>query len=85
MEYKQCNACESETIISVSAKSSDLNVIQFEDIVLDGSVPFDIGIDGGDYVEFSYCFICGVIQNWKPLDSNVVREIFKTEQKRYED
>jgi hypothetical protein len=33
----------------------------------DGYVPEDLGIGGGDYVQFSYCLDCGQIQGTFPL------------------
>lgn len=34
---------------------------------LNDYVPDDIGIGGGDYVEFSYCLDCGMIQGDFPV------------------
>jgi hypothetical protein len=33
----------------------------------DGYVPNDLGIGGGDYIQFSYCMDCGKIQGSFPL------------------
>lgn len=55
--------CGSSRIIHFSCKSSDRNSIDYEDQTHDGYVPYDLGIGGGDYVEFAYCADCGTIQS----------------------
>ena len=63
-----CKTCKSDRIASVSSKASDLHCVQ---IVggneHDGYLPSDMGIGGGDYVEFSWCLNCGQIQGKFPL------------------
>ena len=57
--------CEHKRTNSVSAKCSDcFNMTMTEDNVQteqSGYVPCDIGIGGGDYIEFNYCLDCGKI------------------------
>ena len=70
-------------ILSISAKSSDLNSISFKDKngnVTEGGdysyVPENIGIGGGDYVEMDIDTETGQILNWKKLtDAQVVKAI----------
>lgn len=70
-------------ILSISAKSSDLNSIKFKDkngkVTEAGDyayVPYNIGIGGGDYVELDIDMQTGQILNWKPVsDAQVVKAI----------
>lgn len=62
----ECDKCKSTTLLACGGKVCDMfwatyiaNGNQYE-----GYVPNDIGIGGGDYIEFSYCLDCGQIQNW---------------------
>ena len=55
--------CGSNRIAYISAKSSDLNFVRVgEESSVEGYVPRDMGIGGGDYVEFDWCLNCGQIQ-----------------------
>lgn len=40
----------------------------------DGYVPTDLGIGGGDYIEFKLNLDTGQIMNWKPLTSITIEE-----------
>lgn len=62
-----CKSCKSDRIVSFSGKSSDCNAVSYKEAEIDGYVPDDIGIGGGDYVEFSFCLECGQIQGKFPL------------------
>ena len=70
-------------ILSISAKSSDLNSISYKDKngkVTEGKdysyVPHNIGIGGGDYVELDIDMETGQILNWKPVsDTKVLKAI----------
>jgi len=48
--------------MSVSAKCSDLFSATLLGASYNGYVPREIGIGGGDFVEFDYCLDCGQIQ-----------------------
>jgi len=63
-----CKNCESERIASVSGKCSDMCSITLGESERNDYVPKDMGIGGGDYLEFSYCLDCGQIQGEFPLD-----------------
>lgn len=63
-----CNSCDSERILGVSAKCSDLCACDFNGFERDGYVPHDIGIGGGDYIEFDLCLECGKVQGQFPLE-----------------
>lgn len=59
---KKCLSCSSSRIASISAKCSDCFSMRYQLEDYNGYVPDNIGIGGGDYVEFNYCLECGVIQ-----------------------
>lgn len=63
-----CQHCESNRIVSISGKCSDLFCASFGDTQYEGYVPYDLGIGGGDEVEFEFCLQCGQIQGEFPLD-----------------
>jgi hypothetical protein len=67
----KCQRCKSERNTYITAKCSDMcNVMQYKDsgyVEHNGYVPEDIGIGGGDYVEFVYCLDCGQIHGKFPL------------------
>lgn len=66
-----CQKCSSIRIFSINAKCSDLcNVVSNTGLEHDGYVPENIGIGGGDYVEFDYCIDCGQIQGQFPISFN---------------
>jgi hypothetical protein len=58
----QC-ICGSKRIASVNGKTSDCCCVHYKNADSDGYVPGDIGIGGGDYIEFDYCLDCGRIQS----------------------
>jgi hypothetical protein len=63
-----CQTCKSENIANVGAKCSDMCTVSGPG-GLNGEpnyVPFGIGIGGGDYMDFSYCLDCGIIQGEWP-------------------
>lgn len=65
----KCQKCESERVCCICAKSSDLNNGAVVGTEFDGYVPDDIGIGGGDYVDFTWCLECGQIQGQFPLET----------------
>lgn len=54
-------------IVSVSAKCSDEAVVRIGRKAHEGYVPSDLGIGGGDYIEFKFCLDCGRIEGSFPL------------------
>jgi len=65
MSMVSCQRCQSSRILSVSAKCSDCCSVEIGETglcVADGYVPGDMGIGGGDYIEFSVCLNCGQMQ-----------------------
>jgi hypothetical protein len=65
----KCQKCESERLCYICSKSSDLNNGVVVGTEFDGYVPDDIGIGGGDYVDFTWCLECGQIQGQFPLET----------------
>lgn len=59
----------SQSVYDINSKSSDLNNGVVVGTEFDGYVPDDIGIGGGDYVEFTWCLECGQIQGQFPLET----------------
>jgi len=59
--------CKSDRIASVSGKTSDLCFYTYKGTEKDGYVPCNVGIDGGDYIAFSYCLECGQMQGEFPV------------------
>jgi hypothetical protein len=70
-----CQKCKSERILSVNAKCSDLCNASIGGQEKDGYVPDDMGIGGGDYVEFDLCLDCGQLQGAFPLDKSELESI----------
>ena len=62
-----CQRCNSDRVASIGAKCSDCCGYDFGDKSSDGYVPYEVGIGGGDYVEFKYCLECGQIQGKFPV------------------
>jgi len=64
----ECQRCESDRILSISGKTSDRCFLENGmGNVSCNYVPNDIGIGGGDYIEFDYCQECGQIQGSFPV------------------
>jgi len=63
----KCSRCESERVAEVGGKCSDMFSAELGDSSHQGYVPDDLGIGGGDYLEFSFCLDCGQLQGKFPL------------------
>lgn len=59
--------CGSERIASLSGKTSDCCFTSIGGNEVDGYVPRDMGVGGGDYIDLTYCLDCGQIQGKFPL------------------
>lgn len=66
--------CGKELIIHVQAHSKDCTNITYGKIEHNGYVPHDLGIGGGDDVEFDFCANCGQIQDFSPLTDAEIKE-----------
>jgi len=64
----QCQKCESQRVVSIMGKTSDMFAMTSEKgESYEGYVPDNIGIGSGDYIEFDYCLNCGQIQGSFPV------------------
>ncbi len=63
-----CDSCNSNRLVNVSGKCSDMCNISYKQMERDDDVPRDMEIGGGDYLEFTYCLDCGKIQGNFPID-----------------
>lgn len=62
-----CRNCKSERIANVCSKANDLQTVTIGGKEHQDYLPRDLGIGGGDYVQFQYCLDCGAIQGTFPL------------------
>lgn len=62
-----CQRCNSERVIDIYGKTSDLFGASISEKEYEGYVPFDLGVGGGDDISFRYCADCGQIQGTFPL------------------
>ena len=76
-----CIKCDSTRLMSIDAKSSDLNFVEVPhlDVEHDGYAPNIPGVCGGDYVNLTFCLDCGQIQNFKTVDDDKLKEFFGCE------
>lgn len=72
-----CANCNSDRILNISAKCSDLCTISMWQQDHDGYVPSDMGIGGGDYVELELCLDCGYANGQWPLPESKLERKFK--------
>lgn len=64
---KTCQRCQSTRLVESTGKTSDCYAGQCGAKEVDGYVPDDLGIGGGDYLDFTHCLECGQIQGKWPL------------------
>jgi len=64
-----CDKCGSDRILGVCAKCSDMCSVDFNGVDQSDYVPRDIGLGGGDYLEFDVCLECGKVQGEYPIES----------------
>ena len=62
-----CQRCGSDRIYNIDGKTSDCFCGYFQGKHCDGYVTDNVGIGGGDYIEFGYCLECGQIQGEWPV------------------
>jgi hypothetical protein len=74
MLVSKCQRCQSERILSASGKCSDCFSAFYQDESVDGYVPYDINVGGGDYIEFKLCMDCGQVQGQFPVAQEVITE-----------
>ena len=69
-----CQRCKSDRVASIMAKCSDCCGTSIGDYDKSGYVPSDMGVGGGDEVEFNWCLECGQIQGEWPLEKSKAEE-----------
>lgn len=62
-----CQRCNSDRVVNINAKASDLFLVLIGDKEENGYLPKDMGIGGGDYLAMDYCLECGQVQGKFPL------------------
>lgn len=67
-------ACPNQRIASVSGKTDDRCNVNIGSNGQSDYVPRDMGIGGGDYLQFCYCLECGQIQGKWPLPITKLEE-----------
>ena len=73
-----CDKCNSERVLSVSGKCSDMFSANGCGIDYQDYVPTGIGIDDGeDYMAFKYCLDCGKIQGKFPIAESKLKGMKK--------
>lgn len=72
----KCQTCNSTRLIGVSSHSKDMCVISVGNKEHDGYAPYDMGIGGGDDVEFDLCLDCGQMQGTWPLPTSSLEKKF---------
>jgi hypothetical protein len=81
-----CIKCDSRRILYVRAKCSDQCYTAANGNEVNGYVPNDMGLGGGDYIEISLCMDCGQVQSVFPLpETRIERGIPKPEEESKED
>lgn len=75
----KCHRCSSERILEFTAKCSDCSGSSIGDFQKEGYVPRDLGIGGGDYVEFNLCLDCGQMQGEFPREKSEMETVDEEE------
>lgn len=76
---KNCISCDSDSIILINAKCSDLFMAEYKGYEYDG-YPLPLPISNGDSVEFSLCLNCGKVQDNFPFDDTEIINKIKENQ-----
>lgn len=70
----KCQRCGSKRVLSAGGKCSDLFSASIDSLEVDGYVPDDLGIGGGNYIEFDLCLDCGQLQGNFPLPTSLLEK-----------
>lgn len=66
-----CQRCNSDSIVNVNGKCSDLCHWTYKDQEFDGYATMPV-IGHGDYIKIKYCLDCGQIQGNFPVDEEPI-------------
>lgn len=71
-----CKNCNSNRIMYINGKCSDLCTVNVPHLNKehDGYAPNIPQVCDGDYIEFSFCLDCGMIQNFAPIGDELLLE-----------
>ncbi len=69
-----CQRCASLRLARILAHCSDMCSVDLAGHHEHGYVPRDLGIGGGDDVQFAYCLDCGQIQGKFPVPGTDIEE-----------
>lgn len=61
---QNCSKCSSIRLVKLSGKCSDMcstYLVNDSTKRLEGYVPYDMNVKGGDYIAFTFCLNCGTI------------------------
>jgi hypothetical protein len=72
----KCQRCNSDKVAELYGKCSDLSSFTLKDFEHDGYVMEDVGIGGGDDINFNYCLDCGQIQGKFPVDFDPPKNMY---------
>ena len=72
----KCQKCNSERVAEISGKCSDCCSYSLGKNEMYGNyyVPVDMGVGGGDYIQFSWCLNCGQLQGKFPLPQTEIEK-----------
>lgn len=70
----KCQSCGSKRLVTLWMKCNDLASVTFKGREYDGSIPDDLGIQGGDDPSFTHCLNCGHIQGTWPLPKSYLEK-----------
>jgi len=63
-----CQKCNSERVLGVSGKTSDMCSMRLGATRHSDYVTYDLNLGGGDYLEFDLCLECGQLQGKWPVE-----------------
>lgn len=75
-----CQRCQSGRVADMGGKVSDMCFYSVGDNQQNGYVPGDMGVGGGDYLEFKYCMDCGQLQGKFPLATAHIEKQISSEE-----
>ena len=81
MANKNCQRCNSDRILVMSARCCDQFFAKIKDHRYEGIVLDGLGLSGGEYVGFDLCLECGQVQGEFPLPRHDLEEGKLTESK----
>jgi len=75
--------CNSDRVMSISGKCSDMFNCNYNNKTYNGYVPQTIIIGNGgygDYIRFEFCLECGKIQGKFPIKEDVVMDLMEEDE-----